>query len=213
MNLANLAAQRRAAPLACAPLERLWLLAALDTLAEGMPITPDLAALQALTQAPEQVWADLRVGDPQALTERFDSLVNCQHLAITLAEHTWLEQLDQCWAAAPAWIEPGWPLRARGEIALALPDRDKQRWSADDIEYLIEESILAASAPADQAWLALHHGDKPAALLAIDAHGRLLEQTMQRWQADPERGLRHAMAYPGAVLGCEWRALQRLARR
>jgi hypothetical protein len=214
LTLAGAAAKRLAAGVPGDALAKLWLGAALGALAGATPCDPDGAALRAMTN-PDTVWSGLHLADAERLQERIGRLRDCHHLAIINEDTQWLSLLARCWAQAPDVVGPWWPLRAHGEITLGMGRAagSALAWNADDIEALLEESILSAEAPSDHAWLALAAGDHATARAALVQYEARLAHAMHAWQRSPEMGLRCALSHPGAVLKTELRALQSLLNR
>lgn len=214
MTLAEAAARRLAAGVRVDSLEQLWIDAALRALASGEPYDPDGAALRALTE-PTQVWSDVLLADAERLQDRIGRLRDCHYLAIATEDTHWLTILARCWAHAPDVVGPWWPLRAHGEIALCTARYADTgiAWTSDEIEALLEESMLRLEAPADRAWLAIVKGEYSTARKALTQYEERLADAMHAWQQFPETGLHEALSYPGAALQTELRALQVVLRR
>lgn len=213
MTLAEAAARALSGPAPKASLERIWHEAALRTLATDETVDPDPAALKPLT-IPAVTWRGARDMGAEGLWDRIARLRDCHHLAIVHADREWLASLDECWACAPDLIEPFWPLRARGEIALgraSFPTVEPV-WNPDEIQMLMEEGFLSLKAPVDRVWLALSAADLDAARSALAEHEARLSEAREAWEHDPLDGLRQALTYPGTVLRTELRALARLVR-
>jgi hypothetical protein len=199
---------------AAAPLERLWLRAALETVASGELIEPPLAELKRLTE-PAHAWQQVAPWPAEALQDRIGRLIDSHRLAIALTDMDWLDQLDAAWESAPAVVDHVPRLRARGEIGLGLSPggRRPHGWSPAELGLLTEESFLLPNAPSDRAWRALaeHHPRRARRELAdFDARMTLAARS---WEATPENGLRQLRAHPSAVLRVESRALRALIAR
>lgn len=198
-----------------AALQAQWTLAALRSLASTQLQDPDGAVLRTLTE-PARLWPQAQWRSAEEWQLSIDALRSCHWLAIAQADRPWLAQLRQCWQAAPPVIGPWWPLRAFGEIALAAPHAVGSAWSDDDVEDLLEESMLRPSSACDRAWLALNAG------LSADARQATLEYEAL-WapapagcpqiggpthaEAEAEAELRRVLAHPAGVLRLQSRAL------
>lgn len=212
-----------------AALQAQWRLAALRSLASARSHDPDQASLRALTD-PAKLWLQSGPLSAEQWQESIDGLRACHWLAIANADQLWLAQLRKCWEAAPAVTGPWWPLLALGEIALATQQAAGRVWSDDDVEALLEESMLRASSPADRAWMALNQGhavDARVATVEYDARLARWHQVLGSNQveavAEPARAarpvdldgattaddaaLRQALAEPASVLRLQARAL------
>ena len=196
---------------AAAPLEHLWLRAALETVASGELVEPPLAELKRLTR-PERAWHEVAPWPAEALQDRIRRLMDSHRLAIAINDMEWLDQLDASWEIAPAVIDQMPRLRARGEIGLGLsPGGPRPHgWSPAELELLTVESFLLPNAPSDRAWRALaerHTRRARRELAELDARMAL---AALGWEAAPEDGLRQIRAHPAAVLRVEARALRAL---
>ena len=194
-----------------AALQAQWTLAALRSMASAQTQDPDLASLRALTD-PATLWPQSRPLSAEQWQHSIDSLRACQWLAIANADRRWLAQLRRCWEAAPAVIGPWWPLLALGEIALATQQAPARLWSDEDVDALLDESMLRAAAPADRAWMALNQGHPADARVATVEYEALLARWYQVLGAaaadDPdEAALLQVLAQPASVLRLQARAL------
>jgi hypothetical protein len=184
-------------------LESVWRQAALAALQGGRRVDPPTESLRRLTE-PDVAWAGIAGWPLSALDDRIGRLFDCHHLAIALADVTWLWRLHEAWSVAPRNVDELRVLRATGEIGLGLgADGDRPRsWSAQEIHDLVAEGFLLPPAPSDRAWLALARGDMGEARTAV--------QDAVRARARDRRP--NAVA-PGMALDVELRALRFLSRQ
>ncbi|MDN5778918.1 MAG: hypothetical protein L0H96_18650 [Humibacillus sp.] len=176
----------------------MWRQAALAPLQGARRVDPPTETLRRLTE-PDAAWVGI-IGWPlSALDDRIGRLFDCHHLAVALADVTWLRRLHEAWSVAPRDVDELRVLRATGEIGLGLgADGDRPHgWSAEEIHDLVAEGFLLPHAPSERAWLALARGDLVEARTAVEDAAR----------ARPAAGV------PGTVLDVELRALGSLSRQ
>jgi hypothetical protein len=209
-SLRELAARALASDCKATDLDGVWRHAAVATIAAGRPVDPPAGELRRLA-APSRVWEDLPRWPAEYIDDRVGRLRDTHRLAIIRRDQAWLTELADSWRAAPPeLIDELTRLRFLGEIDLAAGGPG---WSADEVEILTDERFLIPEAPGDLAWLSLSRSmsDRVARLVS-DLDNRM-DTAWRDWERSPADGLRQALAYPGAVIRVEQRALLALVRR
>ena len=198
------------APPAALSLEALWREAAHATVARGAIVDPSLDALRRLS-TPAIAWTNIIPWPIDHTHDRIARMFDTHHLAIAVRDRDWLEQLHAAWDAAPWDFRPH-PLRAQGEIALALaPDSPRRPgWAPDELQELLEEGQLSPAISSERAWLALATGDRAGARDALADYDDELARRAQTWSAADAVALRRIAGVPGEVLRAESRALHAL---
>lgn len=169
----------------------------------ALAVDPPTESLRRLTE-PDAAWTGIAGWPLSALDDRIGRLFDCHHLAIVLADVTWLRRLHEAWSVAPRDVDELRVLRATGEIGLGLgADGDRPHgWSAEEIHDLVAEGFLLPHAPSERAWLALARGDLVEARTAVEDAVRARAQDR-----------RPAADVPGILLDVELRALRSLSRQ
>ncbi len=194
--------------------EKIWLLSALKSTAEGRLIEPEIDVLKQLT-VEERVWDGVSRWPAEYVSIRIAAVVNSHRLAIVKHDDDWLTRLYSCWEACPADVGDLWRLRSAGEIGLGLAPAGPRPfgWSEEELSLLAEESFLRVDAPPDRAWRALAEQDFEDARQALMEYGHILLALPRKWEAAPSEGLRQILSTPDAVLQVQRRALEALLKR
>lgn len=198
------------APSRAISIEDLWREAARATIAHGAAVDPPIDRLKRLT-TPEVAWTDIIPWPIDHAHDRLARMFDTHHLAIACRDRDWLLQLHDAWDAAP-WDYRPQPLRAQGEIALALaPDGPRAPgWSPAEVEELLEEGHLSPHIPSEHAWALLAAGDRDGARDALVAHDERLPIDIGELATADEVTVRRIVAAPDRILRVESRALHAL---
>ena len=158
-------------------------------------------------------WTDIIPWPIDHAHDRLARMFDTHHLAIACRDRDWLLQLHDAWDAAPWKHYRPQPLRAQGEIALALaPDGPRAPgWSPAEVEELLEEGHLSPHIPSEHAWALLAAGDRDGARDALVAHDeRLPIHILGELATADEVTVRRIVAAPDRILRVESRALHAL---
>jgi hypothetical protein len=211
--LQEIARQRLATAKREDSLEALWGQFALESLAAGRPVDPEVAEVRRLT-APDRAWRDVPPWPRDWLWFRVDALFRAHRLAIVREDRDWLAELQRCWEPAHEDMYAS-PLRALGEIGLGL-GRGGPRpfgWTEEEVTILSEEGVIRPDVCDSQAWLALASGDQANARRALTEYESFLAGVEAKWAAEPEKGADEASSHPDLALRVQCRALGALLDR
>jgi hypothetical protein len=195
-------------------IERIWLLSALKSTAEGTLIEPELEILKQLT-ADTGAWDGVSRWRPEDVWSRIAAVMSSHRLAIVKRDDEWLAQLYAVWETCPESVGELWRLRAEGEIGLGLAPAGPRPsgWSEEELSLLDEEGFLLTDAPPDRVWRALARQDFEAARQALADYEQSVVAVPQQWETAPSKGLHQILSSPDAVLQVQRRALATLVGR
>lgn len=178
--------------------------AALETLATGATVDPDLAAL--VESVPSD---DLFRGVPphgDQLVERVRALEDVTLLAIARGADETLRSLEALWAKdrdpAIEW-RTGW-------IRLFTKGAGLDE---DAITFLVGDSMVFPDTIPDSAWLALHRGRENLAREALDAMHEASAKRCAAWQQNPDLAIQASWYQPRWVLKLDERAVESILAR
>jgi hypothetical protein len=191
-------------------IEDLWRHAARETIEKGAVVDPPIDRLKDLT-TPEIAWTDIIPWPIDHMHDRLARMFDTHHLAIARGDRDWLLQLHDAWDAAPWDVQPQ-PLRAQGEIALALAPGGPRApgWSPAEVEELLDAGQLSPHIANERAWALLAAGDRDGAREALAAYDEKAPIDVSALATANETDLRRIVGAPGHLLRVESRALHAL---
>lgn len=185
-------------------IEGLFWSAALETLASGSIVDPDLAVLFERLPAPDP-FADLPPHSDHRI-QRVRALEDVTLLAIASADDDALRRMEAIWTLDP---DPSFEWRT-GWIGLAT---SRTILDPEAIEFLLDDHMIAPEMPVDAAWLALHASQPDVARSALRRAEEAARVRQLEWERQPDLAIDGAWYFPGLILHLPERAIASVLHR